>query len=331
MRTRGGAKYFEALTDSPLKKLKLSKPKQELDLAVEPRRTARTRKTAKYFEKIDELPLKQVKIEKLSLEQSKGDFKIEDQNDQKQKSKPKKVKLISADKFPTIKPIWKTHFDNIVKMQKEIVAPVDDMGCDKLMNAKDSARDQRFQILMSLLFSSQTKDPVNAACLERFHSNKWANIESCLSQSEDSLAKIITPVSFYRTKAKNLKKIAHILKTEYDSDIPKTLDGLVSLPGIGFKMAHLIMNAAWGLQTGIAVDVHVHRTVNRLKWFPKIIEKPNDMMVALENHLPKEYWVDLNHKMVAFGQTRCFAKSPDCTGCLNYEICPFDKKLAKQK
>lgn len=291
MRTRGGAKYFEALTDSPLKKLKLTKPKQELDLAA-PKSTVRTRKVAKYFEKTDEVPLKQVKLEKLSLEQSKGDFEKADRNDQKQKSQPKKPKLISADKFPSIKPIWKTHFDNIVKMQSGIVAPVDNMGCDKLMNAKDSARDQRFQILMSLLFSSQTKDPVNAACLERFHSNKWANLESCLSQSEDALAKIITPVSFYRTKAKNLKKIAQILKTEFDSDIPKTLDGLVSLPGIGFKMAHLIMNAAWGLQTGIAVDVHVHRTVNRLKWFPKIIEKPNDMMVALEKHVPKEYWVD---------------------------------------
>lgn len=226
-------------------------------------------------------------------------------------------------KFGKINPIWKQHFENIRTMRTVRDAPVDTDGCDKLFDPKDTTRNQRFQILLSLLFSSQTKDPINAACLQRFKDAKMANLEACQAASEETLSDMIRGVSFHKTKAKNLKRICDILPTQFDSDIPRTLTGLTSLPGIGFKMGHLIMAAAWGEITGLAVDVHVHRTVNRLKWFRKTIDKPNDMMDALMANIPKEHWRDVNHLIVGFGQQRCFAKKPKCDGCLNQKICTF--------
>merc|ERR1712226_1338378 len=176
---------------------------------------------------------------------------------------------------------------------------------------------------MALLFSSQTKDPINAACLKRFKDAGMANIDACTQASEDELAAMIRGVSFHKTKAKNLKRICVILANEFDSDIPNTLEGLITPPGIGYKMGHLIMAAAWGEITGLAVDVHVHRTVNRLKWFKKTIDKPNDMMDALMAEIPKEYWRDINYLIVGFGQQRCFAKNPKCDDCLNRPVCSF--------
>jgi len=224
-------------------------------------------------------------------------------------------------KFGKIDPIWETHFENIRKMRSNFDAPVDTEGCDKLADEQDTPRNQRFQILLSLLFSSQTKDPINAACLARFKSAKIANVEACQKASEEKLAEMIRGVSFHKTKAKNLKKICDILIAHFGSDIPRTLEGLVGLPGIGYKMGHLIMVSAWGEMTGLAVDVH--RTVNRLRWFKKTIDKPNDMMDALMAEIPKEYWRDINHLIVGFGQQRCFAKNPKCDGCLNRKICKF--------
>ena len=183
---------------------------------------------------------------------------------------------------------------------------------------------------MSLLFSSQTKDEANSACIKRFQKAKMANAEKCSKAEISTLEKLITPVSFYKTKAKNLKIIAEICYKNYNDDdstgIPDNLEELVQFPGIGYKMGHLIMKAAFDEITGIAVDVHVHRTVNRLKWFDRVIEKPNDMMVALQNFLPKEHWAEINFLMVGFGQQRCFAKNPKCEGCLNRAICPGPEK-----
>ena len=134
-----------------------------------------------------------------------------------QKSKPRTHAPTS--KFGTINPIWKTHFENIRKMRSNFDAPVDTDGCERLHDKQDTPRNQRFQILLSLLFSSQTKDPINAACLARFKSAKMANVEACQEASEEKLREMIRGVSFHKTKAKNLKKICDILVEHFESEI----------------------------------------------------------------------------------------------------------------
>lgn len=112
---------------------------------------------------------------------------------------------------------------------------------------------------------------------------------------------------------------------QYDNDIPKTVDELCKLPGVGPKMAHICMNVAWGELSGIGVDTHVHRISNRLGWVKKTTKKPEDTRIQLESWLPKEYWSEVNHLLVGFGQEICLPRFPKCDQCLNFNICPFSK------
>ena len=94
-------------------------------------------------------------------------------------------------------------------------------------------------------------------------------------------------VSAVQKKVVYIKRTTQILKDEYDGDIPPTLDGLVRLPGIGPKMAHIIMDVGWQRVTGIGVDTHVHRITNRLRWLRRPTTQPEDTRKGLEDWLPR--------------------------------------------
>jgi len=111
------------------------------------------------------------------------------------------------------------------------------------------------------------------------------------------------------------------LKDKYNSDPPETFKEITTFKGIGPKMAHLYLQCCCNKVEGIAVDVHVHRICNRLKWTNS--KTPEDTMKQLEEWLPKELWVDINFVIVGFGQTVCEAKKPKCNECLIKNTCPF--------
>lgn len=112
---------------------------------------------------------------------------------------------------------------------------------------------------------------------------------------------------------------------QYGGDIPKTIDGLCKLPGVGPKMAHICMQVAWGEVPGITVDTHVHRISNRIGWVQKPTKTAEQTRVQLESWLPKEEWTDINYILVGFGQEICTSLRPKCDGCLNRNICPYAK------
>ncbi|GMH28412.1 hypothetical protein Nepgr_030255 [Nepenthes gracilis] len=120
---------------------------------------------------------------------------------------------------------------------------------------------------------------------------------------EGTIKSLIYPVGFYSRKASNLKKIANICLTKYDGDIPSSLGELLQLPGIGPKMAYLVMNIGWNNVQGICVDTHVHRICNRLGWVSRhdTIQKtksPEETREALQSWLQKEEWVAINPLLV---------------------------------
>eukprot|EP01104_Vermistella_antarctica_P020269 TRINITY_DN860_c0_g2_i3.p2 TRINITY_DN860_c0_g2~~TRINITY_DN860_c0_g2_i3.p2 ORF type:complete len:191 (+),score=22.02 TRINITY_DN860_c0_g2_i3:764-1336(+) len=106
---------------------------------------------------------------------------------------------------------------------------------------------------------------------------------------------------------------------DFDGDIPRTVQDMCKLPGVGPKMAYLCSNAAWNECVGIGVDVHVHRIANRLGWVTS--KKPEDTRKTLERWMPRDLWTDVNLLLVGFGQERCGAK-PKCSTCLVKELCP---------
>ncbi|XP_010469713.1 PREDICTED: endonuclease III homolog 1, chloroplastic-like isoform X2 [Camelina sativa] len=221
---------------------------------------------------------------------------------------------------------WVKVLEGIRQMRSSEDAPVDSMGCDKAGSFLPPT-ERRFAVLLGALLSSQTKDQVNNAAIHRLHQNGLLTPEAVDKADESTIKELIYPVGFYTRKATYMKKIARICLVKYNGDIPNSLDDLLSLPGIGPKMAHLILHIAWNDVQGICVDTHVHRICNRLGWVSRSGTKqkttsPEETRVALQQWLPKEEWVAINPLLVGFGQMICTPLRPRCEACSITKLCP---------
>ncbi|XP_072931706.1 uncharacterized protein Nthl1 [Epargyreus clarus] len=216
---------------------------------------------------------------------------------------------------------WREFLVNLRNMRSNNDAPVDTMGCHMAMDENAPPQVMRYQSLVALMLSSQTKDQVTFAAMERLR-ERGLTVDNVLSMSDEELGKLIYPVGFWKTKVKYIKKTTQTLKDQYDGDIPDSVDKLCKLTGVGPKMAHICMQVAWNKTTGIGVDTHVHRISNRIGWVKKPTPTPEDTRKALQSWLPFDLWSEVNHLMVGFGQTICQPVSPMCHECLNRDICP---------
>lgn len=237
---------------------------------------------------------------------------------------------------------WSEQYERILLMRSQYVAEVDEYGCAAIGQHLSDGDQKilRLRTLISSLFSSQTKDKVNAIAMQRLTTlcpNNQMTVEHLEKLKEYEIVEAIRGVSFHNTKATNLIKIIGILQSEYQGDIPKTYKELLTLPGIGPKMAHLVMTHAIGETVGICVDTHVHRISHRLGWVNnwQCVEKegnpptkggntPEKTRKDLESWVPKEKWGQVNDLLVGFGQTICSAYAPQCErSCIVKDICPF--------
>ncbi|XP_076623717.1 nth-like DNA glycosylase 1 [Colletes latitarsis] len=283
--------------------------------------------TSKYFDDESVLPKKTEKKKRAPIKIKYEE--IENVNDAKI-SKVKTEDEIETGGNNWMPPNWETVLENIKEMRKYGTAPVDEMGCHKCADPKASAKVSRFQSLIALMLSSQTKDQVTHAAMQRLNSH-GCTPETIAGTPDDTLGKLIYPVGFWKRKMEYIKRTSVILMDKYDGDIPKTLKELCELPGVGPKMAHICMQIAWGEVSGIGVDTHVHRISNRLKWVEKPTKTPEETRIALEKWLPKDLWKEVNHLLVGFGQEICLPRFPKCGECLNKDICPFVRNSGMQK
>ncbi|XP_041839533.1 endonuclease III-like protein 1 [Melanotaenia boesemani] len=227
-------------------------------------------------------------------------------------------------------PEWKKQLEFIREMRSNRDAPVDNMGAEKCYDTEAPAHVRRFQVLVSLMLSSQTKDQVTATAMQKLRAH-GCTVENILATDDEKLGKLIYPVGFWRNKVKYLKLTSAMLQKEYGGDIPNTVEGLVRLPGVGPKMAHLAMDIAWDQVSGIGVDTHVHRISNRLGWLRKPSKNPEETRKALEEWLPRELWSEINWLLVGFGQQVCLPVNPLCSACLNQYSCPSAHKNSPAK
>ncbi|KAL6711481.1 alpha,alpha-trehalase nth1 [Coniothyrium glycines] len=250
----------------------------------------------------------------------------------KKDGKPKKTRRAPAKKVKgpdgdmKIEPPsnWEEMYALTREMRNENIAPVDTMGCESLAERSRSPRDQRFQTLIALMLSSQTKDTVTAVAMRGMQERMPGgfNLESVIALDPPTLNGFINKVGFHNLKTKYIKQTADILRDKWDSEIPDSIEGLVSLPGVGPKMAYLTMSAAWGRDEGIGVDVHVHRITNLWGWHKT--QNPEQTRAALESWLPKDKWHDINNLLVGFGQTICLPVGRKCGDCklADRDLCP---------
>lgn len=175
-----------------------------------------------------------------------------------------------------------------------------------------------FKVLVSTLLSLRTKDAVTEqASLRLFVLADTP--EKILTLSAARIEKLIYPVGFYRTKARNLLAVSRILIDRYGSQVPDDLDTLLTLPGVGRKTANLVITVSYN-KPGICVDTHVHRISNR--WGLVRTATPDDTETALRRVLPKRYWIGFNDALVSYGQNLCVPISPFCSSCKLNALCP---------
>ncbi|KAK2097360.1 Endonuclease III-like protein 1 [Saguinus oedipus] len=150
---------------------------------------------------------------------------------------------------------WQQQLANIRAMRSKKDAPVDHLGVEHCYDSSAPPKQvRRYQVLLSLMLSSQTKDQVTAGAMQRLRA-QGLTVDSILQTDDATLGKLIYPVGFWRSKVKYIKQTSAILQQCYGGDIPASVAELVALPGVGPKMAHLAMAVAWGTVSGIAHKV----------------------------------------------------------------------------
>ncbi|XP_020326699.1 endonuclease III-like protein 1 [Oncorhynchus kisutch] len=227
-------------------------------------------------------------------------------------------------------PDWSKQLGHVRQMRSARDAPVDLMGAEKCYDTHAPDEVRRYQVLVSLMLSSQTRDQVTSAALQRLRAH-GCTVDNIVNTDDDTLGQLIYPVGFWRTKVKYLKQTSVMLQREFRGDIPNTVEGLVRLPGVGPKMAHLAMDIAWHQVSGIGVDTHVHRISNRLGWTRGGTKNPEETRKALEDWLPRDLWSEINWLLVGFGQQVCLPVNPLCSVCLNQHSCPSAHQASPAK
>lgn len=175
-----------------------------------------------------------------------------------------------------------------------------------------------FRVLIATLISLRTKDEVTLAASQRLFALAGdPHAMACLS--EQAIQEAIYPAGFYKTKAKNIRLISLRLIEQYEGRVPDTQHELLALPGVGIKTANLTLNLGYQIDA-ICVDCHVHQIANRLGWVHT--KTPEQTELALQEVMPRRFWIPLNELLVRYGQLICTPVSPFCSKCPQAQRCP---------
>jgi endonuclease-3 len=175
------------------------------------------------------------------------------------------------------------------------------------------------ELLVATILSAQaTDEQINALTPKLFQ--KYTTAEDYANADLAELEQDIRSSGFYRNKAKNLKNTGKLLVEKYNSQVPKTMEELVELPGVARKTANIVLFNAYGVIAGIAVDTHVSRLSQRLG----LTENKNQDKIEkdLMNIVPKDKWMRLTDLLIFHGKRVCDARKPRCEACVLNKLCP---------
>lgn len=176
-----------------------------------------------------------------------------------------------------------------------------------------------FQLLVAVVLSAQTTDvAVNRALPGLF--GQFPGIEDLAKASAEDVQPLISSIGMYRQKAKNIVALSQQLLERHGANVPRTMDELVALPGVGRKTANVVLAVAFGITSGVVVDTHVQRLAQRLGWTKN--DKPEQIEKDLCELFPRDHWIRLSHLLIFHGRRTCTAKKPDCVSCVVADQCP---------
>ena len=178
-----------------------------------------------------------------------------------------------------------------------------------------------FQLLVATVLSAQTTDVlvnrVTPALFER-----WADARALAAATPEDAGELLRSggLGMYNQKGKNIVGLARLLVERHGGAVPRTLDALVALPGVGRKTANVVLGVAFGVPEGVVVDTHVQRLAQRLGWTENTEPAPIEQdLCAL---FPPSDWDMLSHTLIFHGRRVCFARKPACAACGVSDACP---------
>ena len=184
-----------------------------------------------------------------------------------------------------------------------------------------------FQLLVATILSAQCTDVrVNMVTPGLFR--KYPGPSAFASAPQLELEQDIRSTGFYRNKAKNIIAASRSIVQEFGGEVPKTMDELLQLGGVGRKTANCVLGGAYGINVGVVVDTHVERLSQRLG-----LSGQKDAMkieADLMERVPKKDWYDFSNLLIQHGRNVCSARKPACPECSLREICPSAESLMKK-
>jgi endonuclease-3 len=176
-----------------------------------------------------------------------------------------------------------------------------------------------FQLLIATILSAQCTDKrVNTVTGSLF--GRWPTAAALAATGQAEVEAVIRSTGFFRAKAKNIRGCCQALVERHGGEVPRTLEELVRLPGVGRKTANVVLGSGFGLPSGVVVDTHVGRISRRLGLtrHADAVKAERDLIAAI----PKSHWIVFSHRLIEHGRTVCTARRPRCEDCPLTDLCP---------
>lgn len=175
------------------------------------------------------------------------------------------------------------------------------------------------ELLVATQLSAQcTDERVNLVTVELF--KKYRSVEDFASVSQEEFERDIKSTGFYRNKAKNIRAACQRIISDFGGEVPRTMEALLTLPGVARKTANVVLGNAFGIIEGFVVDTHIGRLTRRLGWTTS--EDPVKVEQDLMRIIPRQDWLDLSHLLIYHGRAICMARKPLCAQCSLNQLCP---------
>ena len=175
-----------------------------------------------------------------------------------------------------------------------------------------------FQLVISTILSAQCTDVRVNLVTEKLY-KKYPNARAFAYANPAELEQEIRPTGFFRNKTKSVMGASKAIVDKFDGEVPRTMEEMLSLPGVARKTANVVLGTAYGIPSGVVVDTHVLRLARRLELTkhtePKKVEQ--DLMKII----PKDKWIQFSHQLIWHGRRVCVARKPRCTDCNIEPMC----------
>jgi len=179
--------------------------------------------------------------------------------------------------------------------------------------------DSPLELLVATILSAQCTDVRVNMVTPKLYA-RYPTAAALAAAPLRDIERIIQSTGFFRNKARNIQACCRKLVAEHGGEVPRTMEELVELPGVGRKTANVVLGTAFGIATGVVVDTHVMRLSRRLGLTTH--KDPIKIERDLMEQLPKRQWIDFSHRLIHHGRRICAARKPLCEECPLETICP---------